>query len=49
MHDLVRIHDVDVKMAKTEVHDMPQVHRTVLVLRNAQQPQFVFIRTFVVL
>ncbi len=39
MHDLVRVHDVDIKMAKAKIHDMPQVHRAILMLGDTQQPQ----------
>ena len=39
MDDLVRVHDVDIKMAKAKIHDMPQVHRAILMLGDTQQPQ----------
>ena len=39
MHDLIRIQNVYVELTHAEIHDMPQVHRAVLVLGNTQQPR----------
>ena len=39
VHDLIRIQNVYVELTHAEIHDMPQVHRAILMLGDTQQPQ----------